>query len=110
MATYYHSNGGGGREPDWGSWIPIVVLFCIPTPVTWVIAFFWLVNKLRSSHRSGSGKKSGSYGAQNDIWDWEVEDNRGKTAAGQKTSSAHSSAGKKTTAGTAKASGRKKPE
>ena len=39
MATYYHTNGGGnGGGNDWGSWIPIIVLFCIPTPVTWIIA------------------------------------------------------------------------
>ena len=30
MATYYHANGGGnGGGNDWGSWIPIIVLFCI---------------------------------------------------------------------------------
>ena len=46
MAEYNNSNGGGNNA-DWGSWIPIVILFCIPTPVTWIIAFFMLVNKLR---------------------------------------------------------------
>lgn len=46
MAEYNNSNGGGSNS-DWGSWIPIIVLFCIPTPVTWIIAFFMLVNKLR---------------------------------------------------------------
>ena len=35
MATYYHTNVGGNvGGNDWGSCIPIIVLFCIPTPVT----------------------------------------------------------------------------
>lgn len=54
MAVYYHS--GGGRKPnqnDHWDWLPIIVLFCIPTPFTWVVAFFLLVSKLK-----GGGKKS----------------------------------------------------
>ena len=60
MATYYHSNGAGnnGRN-DWGSWIPIIVLFCIPTPVTWLIALVWLVSKLRGGAKRGNAWRSG---------------------------------------------------
>ena len=55
MATYYNSNGGGGGGSDWGSWVPIIVLFCIPTPVTWLIALFWLVSKLRGNGGKARG-------------------------------------------------------
>ncbi len=61
MSVHYHSNGGGG-DPDWGSWIPIVVLFCIPTPFTWIIGFFWLVSKLRGTKfKTGSEVKRHPY-------------------------------------------------
>ena len=61
MATYYHSNGGGNSgKNDWGSWIPIIILFCIPTPVTWIIALIWLVSKLRGGAKRGSTWRSGN--------------------------------------------------
>lgn len=59
MATYYHSNGGGNNgKNDWGSWIPIIVLFCIPTPVTWLIALIWLASKLRGGGKRGNTWRS----------------------------------------------------
>ena len=61
MATYYHSNGGGNSgKNDWGSWIGIIILFCIPTPVTWIIALIWLVSKLRGGAKRGSTWRSGN--------------------------------------------------
>ena len=54
MATYYHANGGGnggGNDRAVGS--PIIVLFCIPTPVTWIIALIWLASKLRGGGKRG---------------------------------------------------------
>ena len=61
MSVYYHFNGGRG-DPEFRSWIPIVILFCIPTPVTWVIAFFWLVSKLRgTSFGTGQSVKRHPY-------------------------------------------------
>ena len=60
MATYYHANGGGnGGGNDWGSWIPIIVLFCIPTPVTWIIALIWLASKLRGGGKRGKNWQGG---------------------------------------------------
>lgn len=44
------STQNNNQNNDWTSWIPIVVLFCIP--YTWPIALFLLLRKL-----TGSGKK-----------------------------------------------------
>jgi len=54
MSDRNNTNGG-----DWGSWIPIIILFCVPTPVTWIIAFVWLVSKLRGGglNRRGNVKR-----------------------------------------------------
>jgi hypothetical protein len=41
MAANNNSNGG-----DWLSWLPIIILFCIPTTVTKIIAAIWLISKL----------------------------------------------------------------
>jgi hypothetical protein len=41
MAANNNSNGG-----DWLGWVPIVILFCIPTTVTKIIAAIWLISKL----------------------------------------------------------------
>lgn len=72
MATYYNSNGGGGRNNDWGSWIPIIILFCIPSPFTWIIAFIWLVSKLRGASFQKKGNvKRHPYDIQQDAQNWE---------------------------------------
>ena len=36
-----------GKNTDWGEWIPIAILFCIPTLVTRLIAVIWGVSKVR---------------------------------------------------------------
>lgn len=47
-----HTSGQGGSQPpkkpgfNIGEWIPIIVLFCIPSGVTQLIAFFWALSKV----------------------------------------------------------------
>ena len=47
-----HSSGSSGSQPpkkpgfNIGEWIPIIVLFCIPSGVTQLIAFFWALSKV----------------------------------------------------------------
>lgn len=87
MSVYYHSNGGGGNS-DWGSWIPIIVLFCIPTPVTWVIAFFWLVSKLRgTTFKSGKSVKRHPYDMGKEAQSWEQINWEEAWVTGEKTTS-----------------------
>ena len=96
MAVYYHS--GGGRKPDqgdfWG-WLPIIILFCIPTPFTWVVAFFLLVSKLK-----GNGKKSAvkrhPYDLQQESAEREARAGEPRTQAAAQPKAAQSKAGKKT--------------
>jgi len=59
LATNNNSNGS-----DWGGWIPIIILFCIPFPVTWIIALCMLVTKLRGG--SWRGYKRHPYDMQRD--------------------------------------------
>ena len=47
-----NASGQGGSQPpkkpgfNIGEWIPIIVLFCIPSGVTQLIAFFWALSKI----------------------------------------------------------------
>lgn len=119
MAVYYHSNGGGGSDPDWGSWIPIIILFCIPTPVTWIIAFFWLVSKLRgSAQKGGRNVKRHPYDIENEVRDWEQVswEDRGGAQQAKSSASGYKSGGgtvydkgKKVSAKGKKEVSRKKP-
>lgn len=48
---YKNDPSGSGRPPqkpgfNLGEWIPIIVLFCIPSGVTQLIAFFWALSKI----------------------------------------------------------------
>lgn len=111
MATYYHSNGGGNSgKNDWGSWIGIIILFCIPTPVTWIIALIWLVSKLRGGAKRGSTWRSGNVkrhpydierdrqaGHPYDSQEWEqVTWEDGQSAAAQPNVTYHKAGGEKT--------------
>lgn len=97
MAVYYHSNGGGNNRGggDWSSWLPVIILFVIPSPVTWVVGFFLLVNNLKRG-----GKKTVKrhpYDEQREAW----EQGKGEEARpGQQKKAASASA--KKTAETAK--------
>ncbi len=106
MAEHNNSNGGGNNS-DWGSWIPIIILFCIPTPVTWIIAFFMLVSKLRGmgSPRNwfrGSVKRhpydiqhDAQSGAQWEQVNWsDAEQKRSGDYAAGRTDSAYAGANK----------------
>ena len=71
MSVYYHSNGGGG-DPEFRSWIPIIILFCIPTLATWVVAFFWMVSKLRgTTFKTGRTVKRHPYDMEKEAQNWE---------------------------------------
>ena len=111
MATYYHSNGGGNSgKNDWGSWIGIIILFCIPTPVTWIIALIWLVSKLRGGAKRGSTWRSGNVkrhpydierdrqaGHPYDSQEWEqVTWEDGQSAVAQPNVTYHKAGGEKT--------------
>ena len=48
---YKNGPSGSGQPPkkpgfNLGEWIPIIVLFCIPSGVTQLIAFFWALSKI----------------------------------------------------------------
>ena len=65
------SNRNSGNF-DWGSWIPIIVLFCIPTPVTWIIAFCMLVSRLAGMRGKLRGQvKRHPYDIQQGQQHWE---------------------------------------
>ena len=83
MATYYHSSGrpSGGSGGDWWSWLPIIILFCIPSPFTCVVAFFLLVSKLKGGGKKKTVKRH-PYDVQRDAQTWEqVTWDEGKTAS-----------------------------
>ena len=66
MSVYYHSSGGGrrpNRNETW-DWLPIIILFCIPTPFTWVAAFFLLTTKLKGGWKKSNGVKRHPYDLQ----------------------------------------------
>lgn len=66
------SSSRNGGDFDWGSWIPIIVLFCIPTPVTWIIAFCMLVSRLTGMRGKLRGKvKRHPYDIQQEQQHWE---------------------------------------
>ena len=73
MATYYNSSGGGNRNNsgDWWSWLPIIILFCIPSPFTWIVAFFMLVSKLKGGVKGSKNVKRHPYDLQKDAENWE---------------------------------------
>ena len=73
MATYYNSSGGGNRNNnnDWLGWIPIIILFCIPSPFTWIVAFFMLVNKLKGGAKQRKNVKRHPYDLQKEAENWE---------------------------------------
>jgi hypothetical protein len=63
MAANNNSNGG-----DWLGWVPIVILFCIPNPVTWAIAILWAFSKLR---KRKNNVKRHPYDLQHDAQSWQ---------------------------------------
>lgn len=109
MSAYYHSNGAGRNNNDWFGWAAIIILFCIPTPYTWVAAAFLLLNKLRGGKKRKGSVKRHPYDIQREAeenWErsvWETPE--GAPAAGKASASAEprgaapghgKSAGKKT--------------
>ena len=49
---WQYKNGSSGGQPpkkpgfNLGEWIPIIILFCIPSGITQLIAFFWALSKV----------------------------------------------------------------
>ena len=73
------SSQNNQNNSDWTSWIPIVVLFCIP--YTWPIALFLLIRKL-----TGADKKKRQPRHPYDIQrQWQEEQQRAQQSAGQQT-------------------------
>ena len=110
MATYYHSSGGGTNNSgnnDWWSWMPIIILFCIPSPFTWVVAFFLLVSKLKGGSKKKDVKRH-PYDLQRD-WEQVSWDEQGKKTAGtaQSGQKVYSSASAKQASKVVRDSGKK---
>lgn len=115
MAVYYNSSGGGTNKNsggDWWSWLPIVILFCIQSPVTWVIAFVLLVNKLRGGTKRSKNVKRHPCDMQQEAenWEqvtWENKEKHTASPAGEKKKAGKKAASKKSKKTSAPGKGRK---
>lgn len=115
MAVYYNSSGGGTNKNsggDWWSWLAIVILFCIQSPITWVIAFVLLVNKLRGGTKRSKNVKRHPYDMQQEgeNWEqvtWEKKAEHTAPPAGEKKKAGKKAASKKSKKTSAPGKGRK---
>lgn len=72
------STQNNNQNNDWTSWIPIVILFCIP--YTWPVALFLLFRKL-----TGGGKKRQSRHPYDIQKEWQEQQRRQQSTAQQNT-------------------------
>lgn len=124
MAVYYNSSGGGSNKNknsggdwwdwlwEWWGWLAIVILFCIPSLISYVIAFVLLIKRLRGKRESKGERKRHPYDMQQEVENWEQvtwEKKAEHTAppAGEKKKAEKKAASKKSKKTSAPGKGRK---